>query len=176
MNDVLVFEWFLLKNFQQHSLNCDCCYLLRPSRSSKKKINLNTTFSISFQDIEDFIIASSYGTILFSFGTNIKCAELPQEKLDAILGAFKELSDYNFLWKCDSKDIPRHPARNVLVQSYFPQNDILAHPKVKLFVTHAGIMSTQEATWYGVPMLGIPFIRDQRNVSIFIDLGIFVLF
>lgn len=133
-----------------------CFFLSNPSHSQ---------FLIALQDIENFIVGSTKGTILFSFGTNVECDALPQHKRDAILGTFKELPNYNFLWKCNLKDMPKHPIRNVLVQSYFPQNDILAHPNVKAFVTHSGIMSTQEATWYGVPLLGVPFIRDQRNVS-----------
>lgn len=78
----------------------------------------------------------------------------------------KELPDYNFVWKCEAAEIPKRPAPNVWVQEYFPQNDILAHPKLIGFVSHSGMLSSQEATWHGVPMLGIPFLLDQRSVGV----------
>lgn len=37
----------------------------------------------------------------------------------------------------------------------------IAHRNTKLFITHAGLLSTQESVWHGVPMLGIPIFADQ---------------
>lgn len=105
------------------------------------------------------------GVIYFSFGTFVKCDDIPKANKDIILNTFKELPNYSFFWKCESTDVSRRPAPNVWVQNFYPQNDIFAHPKLVGFVSHSGMLSTQEATWYGIPMLGIPFIVDQRSVS-----------
>lgn len=50
---------------------------------------------------------------------------------------------------------------------------LAGHPNVKLFITHGGLMGTQEAVHIGVPMIGIPFFADQRfNIRNYVDMGI----
>lgn len=50
------------------------------------------------------------------------------------------------------------------------------HPNTRVFVTHGGLMGTQEATYCGVPMIGIPVFGDQiKNINILVDKNVAVL-
>ncbi|KAI8802097.1 hypothetical protein BJ742DRAFT_834575 [Cladochytrium replicatum] len=50
---------------------------------------------------------------------------------------------------------------DVRIESYLPQAAVLAHPNVKLFVSHGGFNSTNEALLNGKPIVGVPFFGDQ---------------
>jgi Glycosyl transferases, related to UDP-glucuronosyltransferase len=51
-----------------------------------------------------------------------------------------------------------------------------AHPNVRLFVTHGGLLSTQETIYWGVPVVGIPLVADQKlNMARAVSAGYAVL-
>ena len=52
------------------------------------------------------------------------------------------------------------PPRNVEVRRFVAQLDVLRH--ADLFITHAGMGSTVEALYHGVPMLAVPQMAEER--------------
>lgn len=44
----------------------------------------------------------------------------------------------------------------------FKNHYIVGHPNVRLFITHGGVHSLEEATYNALPIVGIPFFGDQR--------------
>lgn len=113
--------------------------------------------------IDEFINASAQGAVLFSLGTNVRSDMMDPAKQKVLLDAFAQMPEYHFLWKFESTvETPR----NVMLRTWLPQSDILAHPRLLAFFTHSGLLSTQEAIWHGVPMLGMPFIYDQHRVRV----------
>ncbi|KRG01688.1 UDP-glycosyltransferase UGT5 isoform X2 [Drosophila mojavensis] len=111
-------------------------------------------------DLAKFVAEAEHGVIYFSMGSNIKSADLPVERRDVLLQAFGKLK-LRVLWKFEGEVLTNQPA-NVLISKWFPQPDILAHPNVKLFITHGGLLSTIESIYFGKPVLGLPVFYDQH--------------
>jgi glucuronosyltransferase len=65
------------------------------------------------------------------------------------------------LWKYENETLPNNPG-NIKISPWIPQRDILAHPNVKVFITHGGLLGTTEAVVEGVPVLGLPIFGDQK--------------
>jgi glucuronosyltransferase len=114
------------------------------------------------------------GLVLFSLGTNVRSDTLGEERIVKIIKALGRLPKYTFLWKFETKEkLPVNLPKNVHIQPWMPQNDVLAHPNTKLFISHCGLLSSQEALWYGVPVLGFPVFADQpQNAHRLKELGV----
>ncbi|XP_069672747.1 UDP-glycosyltransferase UGT5-like [Periplaneta americana] len=122
------------------------------------------------QDVEKYINESQHGVIYFSLGSMMRSETFHADKMKALLEAFRELPQ-RILWRCkgEIKNLPP----NVKVSGWLPQRDILEHPNVRAFITHGGLMGTQEAAHAGVPMVGIPMFGDQfLNVDNYVAKGI----
>ncbi|KAH8406697.1 hypothetical protein KR222_003779, partial [Zaprionus bogoriensis] len=111
------------------------------------------------KDIEDFIKGARHGVIYFSMGSNLKSKNLPQDKRQALIETFSKLKQ-RVLWKFEEPNLPGKP-ENVFISDWFPQDDILAHENVILFITHGGLLSTTESIYHGKPFVGIPIFGDQ---------------
>uniref|UniRef100_A0A182Q9J2 UDP-glycosyltransferases domain-containing protein n=1 Tax=Anopheles farauti TaxID=69004 RepID=A0A182Q9J2_9DIPT len=112
--------------------------------------------------VKNFLDSSPTGVIYINFGTFLKSSGMPPETLAVFLSVFRALPQYGFLWKWESNSIPNLPP-NVLLQRWLPQNDVLAHPNIKLFVSHGGIFGTQESIYWARPLLFVPFYGDQHS-------------
>ncbi|XP_047737966.1 UDP-glycosyltransferase UGT5 isoform X1 [Hyalella azteca] len=65
---------------------------------------------------------------------------------------------------------------NVLYVDSVPQQTILAHPRVKAYVSHCGLGGTVEAIHNGVPMVGLPGLLDQvRTARLLENHGVAIL-
>ncbi|XP_038217915.1 UDP-glycosyltransferase UGT5-like [Zerene cesonia] len=102
---------------------------------------------------------SSVGVIYTSFGTNVDPSTLPPRKIKILSRVLSELP-YTVLWKWNKEKLPGH-SKNIVTSKWFPQADLLHHPKMRLFISQGGLQSTEEAIDAGIPLLGIPLIGDQ---------------
>ncbi|CAG9806952.1 unnamed protein product [Chironomus riparius] len=113
--------------------------------------------------LQKFLNNAKDGVVVFTMGSNLQGTDWDEEQREAFLKAFGKLKQ-KVLWKYED-ELPNKP-KNVKTMKWLPQRDILAHPNVKLFITHGGLLGTFEAAISGVPVLGIPMFGDQRmNVA-----------
>ncbi|XP_044772615.1 UDP-glucuronosyltransferase 3A2-like [Neomonachus schauinslandi] len=116
------------------------------------------------QEFENFIAKfGDSGFVLVALGSMVSICQ-SQEVLREMNSAFAHLSQ-GVIWKCNPSHWPKDVklAANVKIVDWLPQNDLLAHPRIRLFVTHGGLNSIMEAIQHGVPMVGIPVLGEQTE-------------
>ena len=126
-------------------------------------------------ELRKWVEGAEHGVIYMSFGSVIKASQMSDAKRKLFISVLSQLKQ-RIIWKWD-KEMPDAP-ENVLISSWLPQIDILAHPNVKLFITHGGAGSIQETICHKTPVIGIPIQGDQvanlaeaitKNLGIVID-------
>ncbi|KAL3288270.1 hypothetical protein HHI36_002718 [Cryptolaemus montrouzieri] len=110
-------------------------------------------------DLQRILDDAKTGLVYFSLGTNVRFEHVEENIKQEILKALGDLP-YTVLCKWESEDYPGKP-NNVVLRKWIPQQSILAHPNVKVFVTQGGLQSSEEAIINGVPLVVIPFLGDQ---------------
>ncbi|KAI3355872.1 hypothetical protein L3Q82_004424 [Scortum barcoo] len=112
------------------------------------------------EDLEEFVNGSGDdGFIVFTLGSMV--SNMPQEKAKHFFDAFRQIPQ-RVLWRytgVQPDDLPK----NVRLLKWLPQNDLLAHPKAKLFITHGGTHGIYEGICNAVPMLMFPLFGDQGD-------------
>ncbi|XP_023246022.1 2-hydroxyacylsphingosine 1-beta-galactosyltransferase-like [Copidosoma floridanum] len=130
-------------------------------------INKNNS-QISLQ-LQNWLDDSQDGVVYFTFGSMVLIETLPPETLNAIYKSFSKLAPMRVLMKiADPSKLPPGLPKNILTLPWIPQLSVLDHKNVRVFITHGGLMSCQEALYFGVPIIGIPLFSDQmQNVARF---------
>ncbi|XP_030240110.1 UDP-glucuronosyltransferase 2B15-like [Drosophila navojoa] len=110
--------------------------------------------------IADFLQNATHGAILLSLGSNLKGAFLKPDTVQKMFNVLSKLKQ-KIIWKWE--DLHKTPGKsdNILYSKWLPQDDILAHPNIKLFINHAGRGGITESQFHGKPMLSLPVFGDQ---------------
>lgn len=109
--------------------------------------------------MQSYLDSANEGIIYFSLGSNIKSNLLQQDKKNILIRSFAKLP-YKVLWKFEDDQLEGKPV-NVKINKWLPQQDVLRHPNIILFITQAGLQSMEEALLNGLPLIVIPFVGDQ---------------
>ena len=109
-------------------------------------------------DLEN-LFQKSTGIIMISFGSHGTI--FPRFFVEMFFAALSQFEE-TVVWKLKNVDNIPVPG-NVHILKWLPQNDMLGHPKTRLFITHCGNNGQYEAVYHGVPMLGFPLFGDQQH-------------
>ncbi|XP_017784819.1 PREDICTED: UDP-glucuronosyltransferase 2B2-like [Nicrophorus vespilloides] len=121
------------------------------------------------KDLEVFLDEAKEGVIYFSLGSNVKSKDIPEETRTIILKTFAKLP-YKILWKFEAEKLPGKPD-NVKIVKWLPQQDVLRHKNIKLFISQCGLQSLEESLYNYVPLLGLPFFADQMNNGLKLEIS-----
>ena len=78
---------------------------------------------------------------------------MSDDKRKTLLNVFGKLKQ-KVLWKWETEHMDDKPP-NVMLHKWLPQQDVLGHPNVKLFVSHGGQSSFQETICHQKPAVRI---------------------
>ncbi|XP_078537511.1 UDP-glucuronosyltransferase 1A1-like isoform X2 [Lissotriton helveticus] len=113
--------------------------------------------SEEFQKLVDD--SGEHGIVVFSLGSMV--SEIPMKKAMAIAEALGTVPQ-TVLWRYTGQAPPNLAANTKLIK-WLPQNDLLAHPKARAFITHAGSHGIYEGICNAVPMVLLPLFGDQMD-------------
>uniref|UniRef100_A0A8C8RLW3 UDP-glucuronosyltransferase n=1 Tax=Pelusios castaneus TaxID=367368 RepID=A0A8C8RLW3_9SAUR len=112
------------------------------------------------QEFEAMVNASGeHGFVVFSLGSMV--SEIPMKNAKEIAEAFGTIPQTVF-WRYTG-ETPPNLAKNTKLVKWLPQNDLLAHPKARAFITHGGSHGIYEGICNAVPMVLMPLFGDQMD-------------
>ncbi|XP_066906305.1 UDP-glycosyltransferase UGT5-like [Halyomorpha halys] len=119
------------------------------------------------KDLKDILDNANNGAVFLSFGSLFRGKALESRVLSVLFETFSQLN-LVLLMRWHTEDIPNKP-KNVIIKTWMPQPSILAHPNLKLFITHAGLHGITEGAYFGVPLICMPLFSDQEYDSRFVE-------
>lgn len=184
----------ILLNLNQVRQKCSGCKNL-PDLFAKKLIIVGTSFGIEIPrpipplvkmvgpilpktikpltpSLKEWLDATKEDTVVIymAFGT---LASLESWQAKALVEGLKD-SKFKILWSIP--EIQQHIlpplSDSFRIESFVPQQAVLSHRAVRIFISHCGMNSINEALYNGKPILGLPFFGDQfYNIARIVDLG-----
>ncbi|XP_067012018.2 UDP-glycosyltransferase UGT5 isoform X2 [Anabrus simplex] len=135
----------------------DYSYLQWPAGVSVAGIHIGKPKKLS-KGLKTFLDRAKHGVILFSLGGDLQMSDKIKQKFRT---AFLKL-DQRILWNWEMDTSLQKP-KKIKTGQWISHTDLLAHHNVHLFITQASRVSILEATSQGIPIIGIPFGREQHS-------------
>jgi hypothetical protein len=103
---------------------------------------------------------TSGGAIVVAFGSYFDF--IPMNIVAAFCDSFGRLPrGIRVVWKLNRKDACGDRFDRAMILPWIPQNDLLADPRVRLFISHGGLNSLIESVYHAKPLIIFPFASDQ---------------
>ncbi|CAK6952067.1 UDP-glucuronosyltransferase 1A1-like [Scomber scombrus] len=110
------------------------------------------------EDLDSWV-SGEHGFVVFTLGSMV--SDLPEETTSVFLEAFRQIPQ-KVIWRYTGL-VPDNVPENVKMMKWVPQNDLLAHPGARAFITHAGSHGLFEGLCHAVPMVMLPLNGDQPD-------------
>lgn len=125
-------------------------------------MHLKSKLDLLPENLQKFLdSATDDGVIYFSLGSNMRPEHLGEVRRAAVIKVLSEVKA-KVVWNWNHESAKEVDQNKFFTANWLPQNEILAHPNVKLFITHGGLLSLMEAVYYGVPVVGFAIFADQK--------------
>ncbi|VDM76227.1 unnamed protein product [Strongylus vulgaris] len=113
-------------------------------------------------------------TILVSFGSVAKSAEMPENFKKTLISVFASMPDVGFIWKYEEVNSTIVNLSNVFLSAWVPQIPLLESERLSAFLTHGGMGSCNEVAYMGKPIIVVnpvhQFVESER-LSAFLTHG-----
>ena len=116
------------------------------------------------EELEHWLSLSSLDIIYVSMGTHVK---ISQDKMRDFTDGVREQNRFRVIWSLSVgmqkavADLGLASDHSLYFSKYLPQYTLLGHPKVKLFVTHGGLLSAVDVIKRMKPSVCVPQFGDQ---------------
>ncbi|XP_055382822.1 UDP-glucosyltransferase 2-like [Condylostylus longicornis] len=118
------------------------------AQNSKQKIS---------NELEEFILKSDNDIAYINLGEPITMVFLNTNRIQKLLSTL-EISHFNVIWNLNGHLVTNfNSTENIYMDGFMSQEDVLAYPKVKLFITIGGQRDIEDAIHHQVPCLGLTF-------------------
>ncbi|XP_025103192.1 2-hydroxyacylsphingosine 1-beta-galactosyltransferase-like [Pomacea canaliculata] len=104
---------------------------------------------------KSFMDDAKEGVVIVSFGSYVLSP--PEPITQKIIGVLQNLP-FKSVFR---SNISSPNSKKILTSSWIPQNDLLAHPNTRVFVSHCGNNGQYEALFHAVPVVATPLFCDQ---------------
>nr|XP_024216492.1 UDP-glucuronosyltransferase 1-9 [Halyomorpha halys]XP_024216493.1 UDP-glucuronosyltransferase 1-9 [Halyomorpha halys] len=121
------------------------------------------------KQVKKFMDDALNGVIYFSLGSNVNVSHPTNRKMVKVFMKVFEEVPQKILMKWETTTFEGKLPKNVHLEKWYPQQDVLAHNNTVLFITHGGYLSLVEAVHFGVPVIGIPYFGDQAKNFRFVE-------
>ena len=85
---------------------------------------------------------------------------MPEWAKETFVNVFKRLGR-KVLWKWESDSMSNNTDGLIMTKRWLPQQDILGHENVEVFISHGGLLGLEESLYHEVPVLIMPGLGDQ---------------
>ncbi|XP_076458525.1 UDP-glucuronosyltransferase 2B33-like [Babylonia areolata] len=106
-------------------------------------------------ELQAFMGSATHGVVVVTFGSSV--LGVPKHISDKLFHVFQKLP-YKVVFR---SNLTSPDPDKVVTLKWLPQNDLLGHPKTKVFVSHCGKNGQYEALFHAVPLLCTPIFAEQ---------------